>query len=441
VTKDLHLTNTGLGSNPKFGLEQLKPMLSLMGDPQKSLSFVHVAGTNGKGSTCSFLSHILVKGGFKTGLFTSPYLLNINEQIKINNVDISDEALYSLMAYTNKTLKNMEEEGLAQPTPFEVLTAISFQYFLDQNCDIVILEVGLGGRLDATNVIDPPLVSVFTPISFDHMNFLGRTLKEIAKEKAGIIKKGTTVISAPQEAEAFDVLYSATKKNAGEFISIDPEEIQTNPSQKESGGLQTFDYKDFKNLKISLLGKHQRMNASVAIETALVLRQKGYKISKKNIKEGLKTASWPGRFEVLRQDPPFIIDGAHNVEGAIALNHTLQEYYKNHRRIMILGLLQDKEVDEMISLFLKDATAIITVNPLNERFLPAEILSQKIQEKLKVEGNHTLPVYTQPDFRDGVELAFKLYEQGKGKDTVICSCGSLYYIGEVREYLKCRKRP
>jgi dihydrofolate synthase/folylpolyglutamate synthase len=271
------------------------------------------------------------------------------------------------------------------------------------------------------------------------MEFLGWTLKDIAKQKAGIIKRGTTVITSPQEAEVIDVLFSETKENDGEFIQIDPTKILTNQTLNENSGLQTFSYKDFLDLKIPLLGKHQTINGAVAIETALILQKKGFVISNENIRDGLLNTFWPGRFERVINEPPFIIDGAHNLKGAIALNSTLEEYYKTYKKIIILGLLQDKEVEEIIDVLIKSENTVITVNPLNERFLPAEILSQRIKEKFKG-GPQQPQVFTCPDFRDGVEWALKLYQERECKLSVICACGSLYYIGEVREYLKVRKK-
>ena len=402
----------------KLGLENVKTLLDLMGNPHKNLRYVHVAGTNGKGSTVAFIGSILVESGYRVGIYTSPFIQRFTERIRINNDEISKEDLARIASFVREKVEIMVSKGFNHPTEFEIVTAIAFQYFFEQDCDIVVLEVGLGGRFDSTNVIDDPLVSVITTISYDHMDILGDTLSKIAFEKAGIIKDGTNVVLYPQADEAERVFEEVCKEKKAKLnkISFDVAKILG-----FSIDGQEFNYKEMKSLRISLLGKHQIKNAVTAIEAVSVLREKGYNITEDSIRKGLLKAKWPGRLEVLCSKPVFIIDGAHNLEGARALTGFLKEYFPQNKIVFIMGILKDKEYLSIIEEVVPYAKYIITVTPQNKRALPAKELSEIIKR-------YCNNIVTSDTIEGAVKKSLELTPE----DGLICAFGSLYYIGEVR---------
>ncbi len=402
----------------KLGLENVKTLLDLMGNPHKNLRYVHVAGTNGKGSTVAFIGSILVESGYRVGIYTSPFIQRFTERIRINNDEISKEDLARIASFVREKVEIMVSKGFNHPTEFEIVTAIAFQYFFEQDCDIVVLEVGLGGRFDSTNVIDDPLVSVITTISYDHMDILGDTLSKIAFEKAGIIKDGTNVVLYPQADEAERVFEEVCKEKNAKLnkISFDVAKILG-----FSIDGQEFNYKEMKSLRISLLGKHQIKNAVTAIEAVSVLREKGYNITEDSIRKGLLKAKWPGRLEVLCRKPVFIIDGAHNLEGARALTGFLKEYFPQNKIVFIMGILKDKEYLSIIEEVVPYAKYIITVTPQNKRALPAKELSEIIKR-------YCNNIVTSDTIEGAVKKSLELTPE----DGLICAFGSLYYIGEVR---------
>lgn len=402
----------------KLGLENVKTLLDLMGNPHKNLRYVHVAGTNGKGSTVAFIGSILVESGYRVGIYTSPFIQRFTERIRINNDEISKEDLARIASFVREKVEIMVSKGFNHPTEFEIVTAIAFQYFFEQDCDIVVLEVGLGGRFDSTNVIDDPLVSVITTISYDHMDILGDTLSKIAFEKAGIIKDGTNVVLYPQADEAEKVFEEVCKEKKAKLnkISFDVAKILG-----FSIDGQEFNYKEMKSLRISLLGKHQIKNAVTAIEAVSVLREKGYNITEDSIRKGLLKAKWPGRLEVLCRKPVFIIDGAHNLEGARALTGFLKEYFPQNKIVFIMGILKDKEYLSIIEEVVPYAKYIITVTPQNKRALPAKELSEIIKR-------YCNNIVTSDTIEGAVKKSLELTPE----DGLICAFGSLYYIGEVR---------
>jgi dihydrofolate synthase / folylpolyglutamate synthase len=432
MDKKFEWFDAGYKADAKMGLDHLKPMLSIMGNPHQKLSCIHVAGTNGKGSTCRFLNHILLEAGYRTGLFTSPYLEKQNEQIHVNGKDIPDEDFEDLAKEAQIYLKKMQEEGLSLPSSFEVLTAMAFFYFLKRGCDLVILEVGLGGLLDATNVIPAPLVAAFTPIDYDHMQVLGHSLEEIATHKAGIIKEGTRVVSAPQRLEVKEVLERACRENNVPYTWVDEAQVVRGAFFEF---YQTFSYMKWVDLKIPMLGKHQRLNASLAIEVVRILSKEGYAIESEAIQNGLCKTTWPGRFELLRKNPMVIIDAAHNEDGARALYQTLKEHFMGYKKIILVGLLQDKEIDKVIPHLLEDTEVVIATMPISERALSAQELSERIKAYLEKEEQKTR-VYTYPDWKEGVNASLRFKEELGSNKSLICACGSLYLIGEVRRYLQ-----
>ncbi|MFZ5986488.1 MAG: bifunctional folylpolyglutamate synthase/dihydrofolate synthase [Bacillota bacterium] len=409
----------------KLGLDNIKSLLDLMGNPHQKLKYVHVAGTNGKGSTVAFISSILISAGYKVGVYTSPYIERFTERIKINKSEISEEDLARITSFVKEKVEIMIKEGKNHPTEFEIVTAIAFQYFYEMGCDIVVLEVGLGGRFDSTNVIDKPLVAVITTISYDHMDKLGDTLAKIAFEKAGIIKEATDVVIYPQSEEAEKVFGDACTERRALLHKVCFEKIEVRNYSIDG---QEFDYDRMESIRISLLGEHQIKNAVVAIETAKILAIKGYKITEDIIRRGLGTARWPGRLEVLRKEPVFLIDGAHNQEGSQTLANVLKTYFPDKKILFILGVLKDKDYRSIIEACAPIASQFITITPKSDRALPAKDLAEIVE----CYCNNLL-------ISDTIEDAVRTSLELSPKDGVICAFGSLYYIGEVRRIFEEEK--
>lgn len=408
----------------KLGLESIETLLELMGNPQDKLKFVHVAGTNGKGSTVAFIGSVLFEAGYKVGLYTSPSLERFNERIKINNEEINGDDLAEITAFVKEKSDIMISKYNIYPTEFELVTAIALEYFYRMKCDIVVLEVGLGGRYDATNVIKEALVSVITTISYDHMDRLGDTLEKIAFEKAGIIKNRGDVVVFPQDKKASDVISDVCKERDAKLHIVDFDTIKIKDYSIHG---QKFEYKDLDTLEISLLGEHQVKNAVVALNALEILRKKGYDISEENIKRGLINARWPGRLEVLSAQPVFLIDGAHNKEGAQSLAEVLKKYFPGKKIIFIIGALKDKDVESIVKPTLPLASEYITVTPDSNRALSSKEMADFILRYCK-----------SVSVSDTIEEAIRAsLSHISSKDDVICAYGSLYYIGKIRSFFKC----
>lgn len=404
----------------KLGLKNITELLELMGNPQKKLQFVHVAGTNGKGSTVAFISNILMSSGYKVGIYTSPYIQRFTERIKINNDEISQDNLAEITSFVKEKIEVMLSRGYNHPTEFEVVTAIAMQYYLSRGCDIAVLEVGLGGRFDSTNVIETPMAAVITSISYDHMDILGDTLSKIAFEKAGIIKEQGDVVFYPQSEEVERVISDACLERHCRLLRADFASIEQQGFSVEG---QSFNYKDYKKLSITLLGEHQIKNAVVAVETCELLSEKGFNITEKSIREGLKNTKWPGRLEVVNKNPVFLIDGAHNAEGAEVLADALRQYFPDKRKIFIFGVLKDKDYRNILEIISPLAYAFITVTPNSPRALPAHDLADFVMNYCK---NVQIGGTIEEGIKKGLSMA-------KDED-IICAFGSLYYIGDVRDY-------
>lgn len=418
----IHNTNR-FGS--KLGLENMRHLLELMGNPQDKLRFVHIAGTNGKGSVAAFISSILMKAGYRTGLYTSPYIERFTERIRINSEEISWDNLARITSLVKEKIDIMTAGGMNHPTEFEVVTAVAFQYYLEQQCDVIVLEVGLGGRLDATNIIRTPLVSVITAIALDHTDILGDTIEKIAREKAGIIKQGGNVVIYPQDEKIAAIFRDVAQSSNCSITAVNDTMIKPGPFDEDG---QYFSYGEYKNLRIRLIGQHQLSNAAVAIEAISALRHSGLKVSDQNISDGLKSAVWAGRMEILRKDPLLIIDGAHNAQGADALAETLRAYFPEKKKIFIIGVLKDKDYGQLIKAVSDMASHFLTVTPDSQRALNGEVLADFIREYYNNIGNDTIDVEYCTSIRDAVIKGLGL----AGKDDLVCAFGSLYYIGEVR---------
>lgn len=404
----------------KLGLQNIGKLLELLDNPQKRLKFVHVAGTNGKGSTTAYISSILMAAGYKVGIYTSPFIQRFTERIKINNIEIEQQKLAHITSKVKDAIEMMIAEGFNHPTEFEVVTAVALKYYYEEKCDIVVLEVGLGGRYDATNIIDSPEVAVITSISYDHMAILGDTLPKIAFEKAGIIKKGCDCVLYKQSQEVTKVIEDACKERDAKLTKVDFNKLSLGSFSMDG---QHFSYGHLEDLFISLLGDHQLRNACTAIEVAFILKQKGFKINDEQIKEGLKAAIWIGRLELLSKNPLFLVDGAHNEDGARTLMEAIKKYFPGHKVTFIMGVLKDKEYTKLIKLASEIADKFIAIAVPNSRTLKAEELFTEIT---KYCGNVT----KSDTIKGAIELALSQRKDGE----LICAFGSLYFIGEVREY-------
>ncbi|MCI8282609.1 MAG: bifunctional folylpolyglutamate synthase/dihydrofolate synthase [Lachnospiraceae bacterium] len=406
------------------GLEAISCLMEEMGNVQEGLSVVHVAGTNGKGSTGAMLEEILCRAGFQVGRFTSPAVFFPEEVYQINQVPILKETYQELMEEIASACSRLKAQGKATPTLFEMETAVGFLWFYRMKCDIVILETGLGGRLDATNIIKKPLCSVITPVSMDHMAFLGNTLEQIAWEKAGIIKKGCPAVLARQTPEAFEVFQKRCQDMQAKLWHCQdtpPKEIHY-----EAGRLM-FDWEDFPEISLSLLGAYQPQNAVCAILAARCLNDLGFEIKKEDIREGLAQARWPGRFEIVSKEPLMVIDGAHNEDAAKKLRETLEMGFTNRKIIYIIGVLADKDHEAMLRYLLPLAQKVYTITPENPRALSAEELCQeakKYHRNVQAAGSISL----------AVRAAAK--DARQEKESMVLGFGSLSWLGCAKEAIE-----
>ena len=400
-----------------MGLASMENLCEKLGNPQQDLSFIHIAGTNGKGSVLAFLSEILKAAGYRTGRYLSPVIFEYRERMQVNGRNISQKDLCRLMTDMKEICQELVKEGRPQPTAFEVETAMASRYFKEKNCQIVVLETGMGGLLDATNIIPSPLVTVFTAIGFDHMKVLGGTLKEIAQNKAGIMKPGTLAAALKGEREVMEVLEGKAKELQGPLYTADPAQAR---GIRRSPKKQVFSYRNYKNITIRLGGVYQIDNAVLALTAAELLKQAGFPIPEKALYQGFANAFWPGRFQVLGKDPCFIADGAHNWQGAVRLRETLQFYFTNRRIIYIIGVLRDKDQDKILQELCPLASQVLTIPTKGERGLSSYELAVKAKE-------YHDNVSALDSVQEAVELAYLLAD----KDTVITAFGSLSYLGEL----------
>lgn len=408
------------------GLGNIRNLCEKLKDPQKHLQFVHIAGTNGKGSVLAYVSTILKAAGYKVGRYVSPTISEYRERIQINNRSITKKALGEYVERMKGICEELVAEGKPHPTPFEVETAMAFLYFKEQGCDIVVMETGMGGRQDATNIIENTLVSVLVSISMDHMQFLGKDLTAIATEKAGIIKPGCQVVTALQVPEVMYVIEEQAEEYQVPVTVVGEENVR-----KIRYGLekQRFDYGSWKNLEITLAGMHQIGNAVLAIEVVRALQQKGYEITEKALRAGLKETQWPGRFTLLAKKPYFVVDGAHNEDAAKKLAESIEFYFTNKRIIYIMGILRDKEYEKIIDLTHGYADQILTVaTPNQARTLSSYELATEVA---KVHQNVTAV----DSLEEAVEIAYLL----AGKEDVIIAFGSLSFTGKLMNILENRK--
>lgn len=419
------------GQNRAFckpGLERVNTLLDGFSHPERSLACIHVAGTNGKGSTSSMLSSVLMSEGYRVGLYTSPYILEFNERIRVNGVNISNA---ELVRYT-KQIRRIADKMEDPPTEFEIITAIAFKYFKDMGCEAVVLEVGLGGRFDATNVIAQPLLSIITGISLDHVAILGDTIEKIAYEKAGIIKTGCPILFGGGHSHAARaVIEEQSKLCEAPYYEVDLDAL--NIHERSLDGC-TFDYKGLQNARIRLLGNYQPYNAMTVIEAVGILRQIGISISDRALREGLYNAKWPARFEILqREDPLVIFDGAHNAEGISAAVESISSYFPNEKVFVLSGVLRDKDYAAIARMISTVAERAFTVTPSNPRALD----STTYASLLNYHGTKATAFVD-----ESIDVAFeRAYREAKLYERPLIVLGSLYTYGEVYRALEgIRKR-
>lgn len=402
----------------KLGLETMKALLELLDNPQDQVKIIHVAGTNGKGSTCAMLTSILTEAGFKTGFYSSPHLISYRERMRIGDQLISEEDFSSAIHQVKVASDGLVEQKRPHPTEFEILTAAAYLYFREQRCDFALMEVGLGGRLDATNALDQPFLSVITPVGIDHEEFLGSTLSEIAPEKAGIIKQGRPVVLALQEEEALSVLLKdAQKKEARTYVvsSSDLEDIQMESQYSQ------FKYRG-EDYEIPFIAAYQVRNASTALLAVEALRDLGIEISQSVVKEGLKKTRWSGRFEILQKDPLIIIDGAHNPQGVAAFSEAMKQLVCKDGCVGLLAVKEGKDYEDMLKTVKAYFTDIVITRPTWIKGVEPEELARHLQG---------VKTYLRDDISEAVALARKV----AGSRPLI-SFGSLYLIGEVKRIIE-----
>lgn len=398
----------------KLGLDRTRELLGKLDDPQKELKFIHIAGTNGKGSTAAMLSSILEEAGYRVGLYTSPFINRFNERMQVNHQPIPDEELAALTEYVRPYADAMADS----PTEFELITALAMVWFARQKCDIVVLEVGMGGELDSTNIIDVPEAAVIAAMGLDHVKELGPTMADIARAKAGIIKEGGRVVSYGGNPEADEVIAAVCRARNASLCQPDFSAIVPGDFSLEG---QTFSYKGWRGLRIPLVGAYQMNNAAVVLETVEVLRQRGWSVSDEAVRKGLADTRWPARFEVLRRDPVFIVDGGHNPHGIRATAESLSRLFPGRKITFVTGVMADKDVEHILGLIVPLADQFFTVRPDNPRAMDAGELAARI-EAMGAKATACASV------QDGVDRAI----QAEGPHGVACALGSLYMSGEVR---------
>ena len=398
----------------KPGLERIAVLCEKLGNPQNELKFIHVAGTNGKGSFCAMLDSVLRAASYKTGLFTSPYIKEFNERIQYNGENISDDELAEVTEFVKPIADAMEDK----PTEFELITAIGFEYFRRKGCDVVILEAGLGGRLDSTNIVNTSVLSVITGIALEHTEILGDTVEKIAYEKAGIIKPSVPVLFGGDSDEANAVICKRALELGCEYRRVDRSSLAIDNA--DLGGT-TFSFDGSKDLFISLLGLYQTQNAANVLTAINMLQSVGFEIGESAVREGLKKAAWHARFEVISTDPLIIFDGAHNPQGIDTAVMSIKQYFGDDKVCVLSGVMKDKDYDYMVSRLSEISDVAFTVTPSNPRALDAV-------EYAKVFERYGVKAKGYDELSEAV-VAAKRYARDNSKPLVCL--GSLYMYGDI----------
>lgn len=419
MKKVISYINTNRGNGQKKSLNRLHDLLEKIGNPQENLTYIHITGTNGKGSTAAIFQSVLREAGLKVGLFTSPHLEIINERIRINDDYIEDEELIRIVNKIEPIVLELEEKSGEKFYAFELLTAVAFIYFQEKNLDMVILEAGIGGRLDSTNVIKNSELSIITSIGIDHISSLGDSKKEIMNEKVQILKENSQMIIGPADKSLQEIALGWADKVHGELLFIEDNDIQI---KRRTKNFQLFDYKANKDVKISFLGKHQIENACLVIEGSEILAEKGYPITKKIIYQGLEKAFWPGRFEKVLDEPLFYVDGAHNEASVTRLVETLEGLFPNKKFHFVVGMMKDKDYINLLKQIYALAIDFVLISPDPYRGFDTTqvvelIRAQKI-EAVEVQDMNELLIYIEKEIP---------------KDEIIIQFGSLYLVGPLKE--------
>jgi len=409
-----------------LSLNRIEALMKSMGDPQEKAKIIHVAGTNGKGSICSMMTSILMSAGYRVGTYTSPHLEKYNERITINDVPITDADFAEYLTKVKNQCAVIAENGVSQPTVFEVVTAAAFDYFAEKKVDYIVLEVGMGGRCDATNIVKKPEVSIIASISMDHMEYLGDTLAKIAYEKGGIIKEGRPAVLISDDESVYETISKICSEKHSKLYYV-PQAGAKTTKQDVFGTV--FDVKnkyiDYKNVKMSLLGEYQLMNATQALMACKALNDCGTCLSDKVILDGLAAAKWKGRMEIVETKPYVLLDGAHNIDGITMLSKSLKKYFADKKITMLIGILGDKEYEKMLEVIMPLASKVVFTEPHSSRKWHVEAM-EEFFKKYKVE------IHVEKDIAKAYALAKSITDEN---DVVVCA-GSLYLIGELYKLVK-----
>ncbi len=413
----------------KLGLERTEKILEYLGNPHKKIKTIHIAGTNGKGSTTAMLTKILVTSGYKVGCYISPYIEEFEERMQINNKNIPKDDLAEIVTEVSKAVEKVIAGDYGNPTEFEIITCAGFLYFERNNVDFAVVEVGLGGRLDSTNVINPEL-SIIGSISLDHVAILGDTLEKIAFEKGGIIKNETPVVLYPQEDCVTKVIEDICDMKDAPLVKVNRDNatfvgVNDTEGQRVTQSLKIKTLKDGYEVSLALLGVHQVQNCNVVINSCEALMDMGVKITKESIIDGLKAVKWPGRLEIMKRKPLVVMDGAHNIDGIKKLAESIDTYFKYKNMVLILGILADKQVDEMINTICPKGSKIIAVTPHSER---AE-LCEDLREKIILCNENCEAVM---DYEEAYRKALSYCDE----DDMVVISGSLYMVGDMRKIIR-----
>lgn len=419
MTDVIALVNTNRGKGKKKSQDRMKFLMNELGNPQDSLSFIHVVGTNGKGSTSAFIQSILREAGYNVGLYTSPHLEKVNERIRINNDFISDEEFIALSEKVYPAVLKTETETRENLHAFEILTAVAFLFYAQRSVDAVILEAGIGGRLDATNVINDSLVSVITSIGLDHVKVLGDTPEKIATEKVGIVKPNGNLVTFDAPDSLKDIFQKKCLEQKAIYTPVDSSALAVKEITLDK---QRFDYKQYQNLVIRMLGEHQVRNAVLAVEALTVLQEKGFWVSEEELRAGLEKTFWAGRFEKISDHPLAFLDGAHNSHAVEVLVSNIRTWFPGKKVTFILGMMEDKDYSKMIELVFPLADKFLTLAPDSERALESQDLAAMLREK----GFNTTTLSTPKD------ALHYIHEEAKSDELVVIF-GSLYLVGNIKE--------
>lgn len=422
MNKVIQYINTNRGNGQKESLTRLFKLLDRVGNPHKNLNYIHITGTNGKGSTSALFYSVLKEANLRVGIFTSPHLEKVNERIRLNDDMIADEDYIRIIEKIEPIILELEEEMGVKFYAFELLTTVAFIYFQEKQPDIVLLEAGIGGRLDSTNVIKESVISVITSIGLDHMKVLGDSKEAIIYEKAQILKANGRLIVGPIDDGLKSVVRQQAEAVNGLVTYISNKDIVIHETTLEQ---QVFDYKDWKNVTLSMVGTHQIENACLVLEAFNILKAKGFSISKETVLAGLKKAYWPGRFEKMLDEPLFYIDGAHNEAGASRLVETLEKTFPDKKFHFVVGMMQDKAYEVMLDQVQHLAKEFILVSPDPYRGFDVDVVAEILRGK-------GLPAVIKSDMADVLTY---IEDNVSKKDTVI-QFGSLYLVGDVKRLMK-----